>query len=122
MQLDTGLGMCVEKYMGPRSPSRYVLFLFLIVISFMLILHQAVTALAGFPVGEIYRVPWSEVPVPEVLKKKIFPFVEEALATLRAKGCKNQGTINFLELLQQLRPYFWRVCYLLFYCVEFLTL
>jgi len=25
---------------------------------------QAVTALAGFYVGETYRVPWTEVPVP----------------------------------------------------------
>jgi hypothetical protein len=70
-------------------------------------------ALASFYVGETYRVPWSEVPVPQSMMKKIFPFVEEMLATLRANGCKNQGTINFLELLRELRPFFWRVRYLL---------
>jgi hypothetical protein len=31
------------------------------------------------------------------------------LAKLRISGCQNQGTINFLELLQLLRPFFWRV-------------
>ncbi|KAH9008640.1 hypothetical protein EDB85DRAFT_1835586, partial [Lactarius pseudohatsudake] len=69
---------------------------------------NAVTALAGFYVGETYRVPWAEVPVPGSLTKQVFPFVEEALATIQARGCQNQGTINFLELLQELRPFFWR--------------
>jgi hypothetical protein len=71
---------------------------------------QAVTALAGFYVGETYRVPWAEVTVPGSLAKRVFPFVEEMLAALRAGGCQNQGTINFLELLRELRPFFWRVC------------
>lgn len=71
---------------------------------------QAVTALAGFYVGETYRVPWAEVPVPGSLTGQVFPFVEETLASLRAGGCQNQGTINFLELLRELRPFFWRVC------------
>ncbi|KAH9000115.1 hypothetical protein EDB92DRAFT_1812540 [Lactarius akahatsu] len=68
---------------------------------------QAVTALARFYVGETYRVPWVEVPVPGSLTKQVFPFVEEALATIRARGCQNQGTINFLELLWELWPFFW---------------
>ncbi|KAH9027170.1 hypothetical protein EDB85DRAFT_1819778, partial [Lactarius pseudohatsudake] len=70
---------------------------------------NAVTALAGFYVGETYRVPWAEVPVPDSLTRQVFPFVEEALASLRARGCQNQGSINFLELLRELRPFFWRV-------------
>lgn len=45
--------------------------------------------------------------------KNIFPFVEETLATLRANRCKNQGTINFLELLHELHPFFWWVPYCL---------
>jgi hypothetical protein len=55
-------------------------------------------------------VPWAEVKVPDALQKQIFPFCEDILARLRAGGCQNQGTINFLELLQHLRPFFWRVC------------
>ncbi|KAH9026139.1 hypothetical protein EDB85DRAFT_1816892, partial [Lactarius pseudohatsudake] len=70
---------------------------------------NAVTALAGFYVGETYRVLWAEVPVPDSLTRQAFPFVEEALASLRARGCQNQGSINFLELLRELRPFFWRV-------------
>ena len=70
---------------------------------------QAAVALAGFPVGESYVVPWTHVQVPEVLRVQVFPFCEDALAKLRVQGCKNQGTINFLELLQSLRPFFWRV-------------
>ncbi|KAF8268134.1 hypothetical protein EI94DRAFT_1700470 [Lactarius quietus] len=69
---------------------------------------NAVTALAGFYVGETYRVPWAEVSVPGTLTKRVFPFVEETLAALRAGGCRNQGTINFLELLLELWPFFWR--------------
>ncbi|KAN0129106.1 hypothetical protein V8E53_013102, partial [Lactarius tabidus] len=69
----------------------------------------AVTALAGFYVGETYRVPWAEVPVPGPLMKRVFPFVEETVAALRAAGCQNQSTINFLELLQELQPFFWQV-------------
>jgi len=71
---------------------------------------QAVVALAGFPVGETYFVPWAQVKVPDALQKQIFPFCEDILARLRVSGCQNQGTINFLELLQLLRPFFWRVC------------
>jgi hypothetical protein len=69
-----------------------------------------VTALAGFCVGEQYHVPWAEVAVSEDLLHKVFPFVECALADMCMAECVNQGTINFLELLQQLRPFFWRVC------------
>jgi len=54
-------------------------------------------------------VPWAQVKVPDALQKQIFPFCEDVLARLRICGCENQGTINFLELLQQLRPFFWRV-------------
>jgi hypothetical protein len=71
--------------------------------------HQAVTALAGFYVGEQYRVPWAEVDVPQKLKERVFPFVEEALAQVKTSTPVNYGTVNFLELLQQLRPFFWRV-------------
>ncbi len=39
----------------------------------------------------------------------LFPFVESALANLKAGSRLNQGVVNFLELLQQLRPFFWRV-------------
>lgn len=73
---------------------------------------QAVTALAGFYVGEQYNVPWATVDVPDELQMQVFPFVESALANIRttaATGKVNHGTINFLELLQQLRPFFWRV-------------
>ena len=71
---------------------------------------QAVVALAGFYVGEAYCVPWAEVPVPDVLQLEIFPFVEEELSYLRTSDSKiNQGTVNFLELLQLLRPFVWRV-------------
>ena len=70
---------------------------------------QAVVALAGFYVGETYHVPWAGVPVPGKLQTKLFPFVENALANLKAASRVNQGVINFLELLQQLRPFFWRV-------------
>ncbi|KAF8964902.1 hypothetical protein BDZ97DRAFT_1757577 [Flammula alnicola] len=61
-----------------------------------------------FLVCKSYFVPWAEVQVPESLQRQIFPFCEDALAILRVGGCKNQGTINFLELLQSLRPFFWR--------------
>jgi hypothetical protein len=69
-----------------------------------------VTALAGFYVGEQYHVPWAEVHVPAELQTKVFPFVESTLANMDSSERVNQGTINFLELLQQLRPFFWRVC------------
>ncbi len=39
----------------------------------------------------------------------LFPFVESALANLKAGSRVNQGVVNFLELLQQLRPFFWWV-------------
>jgi hypothetical protein len=71
---------------------------------------QAVVALAGFYVGEAYCVPWADVPVPNELQLEIFPFVEEELSHLQTPDCKiNQGTVNFLELLQLLRPFVWRV-------------
>ena len=74
---------------------------------------QAVCALAGFYVGEAYNVPWATVDVPQDLQTLIFPFVEPALANLTANDSgqprANYGTINFLELLQQLRPFLWRV-------------
>ncbi|KAF8234981.1 hypothetical protein L208DRAFT_1376676 [Tricholoma matsutake] len=72
--------------------------------------RNAVIALAGFYVGEAYRVPWAEVPVPDELQLKVFPFVEDALSHLQTRNSKiNQGTVNFLELLQQLCPFFWRI-------------
>jgi hypothetical protein len=60
-------------------------------------------------VGEAYNVPWAGVPVPDDLQTKIFPFVEMALVNLKSSSKLNQGVVNFLELLQQLRPFFWRV-------------
>ena len=66
-------------------------------------------ALAGFYVGEAYHVPWAGIPVPGKLQTKLFPFVEKALANLKADPRMNHGVVNFLELLQQLRPFFWRV-------------
>ncbi|KAG1896124.1 uncharacterized protein F5891DRAFT_1193354 [Suillus fuscotomentosus] len=70
---------------------------------------QAVCALAGFYVGEQYSVPWATTDVPAELQMQIFPFVEDALANLRQAPDTNYGTINFLELLQLLRGYFWQV-------------
>ena len=70
---------------------------------------QAVVALAGFYVGEAYHVPWAGVPVPDKLQTKLFPFVEKVLANLKAESQVNQRVVNFLELLQQLRPFFWQV-------------
>ncbi|OBZ66313.1 hypothetical protein A0H81_13774 [Grifola frondosa] len=69
----------------------------------------AVTALAGFYVGEQYNVPWASVEVPHALQVQIFPFVEPALANLKSRDKINHGTVNFLQLLQQLRPFFWRM-------------
>jgi hypothetical protein len=40
---------------------------------------------------------------------QIFPFAEDALANLRQAHNINYGTVNFLELLQLLRGYFWQV-------------
>lgn len=75
----------------------------------LLNINKAVVALAGFSVGETYATSWTEVEVPDELESQIFPFAENVLAQLRAAGCTNQGSINFLELLQHLRPFFWRV-------------
>ncbi|KAH8997105.1 hypothetical protein EDB86DRAFT_2803614, partial [Lactarius hatsudake] len=73
-------------------------------------LQEAVTTLARFYVGEQYCVPWVEVDVLQVLQAQLFPFAEEALARVKTSnpGPVNYGTINFLELLQQLRPFFWQ--------------
>jgi hypothetical protein len=60
-------------------------------------------------VGEAYNVPWAGIHVPDDLQAKIFPFVEMALVNLKSSSKLNQGVVNFLELLQQLRPFFWRV-------------
>jgi hypothetical protein len=68
-----------------------------------------VVALAGFYVGEAYNVPWAGIPVPDDLQMKIFPFVKMALVNLKSSSKLNQGVVNFLELLQQLRPFFWRI-------------
>ena len=59
--------------------------------------------------GEAYNVPWAGIPVPNDLQTKIFPFVEMALVDLKSSSRLNQGVVNFLELLQQLHPFFWRV-------------
>lgn len=72
-------------------------------------LYQAVCALAGFYVGEQYNVPWATTAVPAELQMQIFPFAEGVLADLIQVPDVNFGTINFLELLQLLRNYFWRV-------------
>jgi len=78
---------------------------------------QAVTVLAGFYVGEQYHVPWAEVDVPQELQDRLFPFAKEALAQVKTSNPVNYGTVNFLELLQQLRPFFWQVstCLIPFY-------
>lgn len=72
-------------------------------------IQQAVVTLAGFAVGETYSVPWASVSVPMELQKKVFPFIEETVANLREHGCQNQGVYNFLQLLIELRPFFWQV-------------
>ena len=94
----------------PKSVS-LVLALALASLSALLGAHvfQAVVALAGFYVGEAYHVPWAGISVPSELQTKLFPFVESALVNLQAGPQVNQGVVNFLELLQQLRPFFWRV-------------
>ncbi|THH15033.1 hypothetical protein EUX98_g9527 [Antrodiella citrinella] len=69
------------------------------------------TALAGFYVGEQYDIPWKSIEVPNELQSQLFPFVEATLVGLRSPntngGKINYGVVNFLELLQQLRPFFW---------------
>ncbi|KAG1875912.1 hypothetical protein C8R48DRAFT_768767 [Suillus tomentosus] len=70
---------------------------------------SAVCALAGFYIGEQYSVPWATTDVPAELQMQIFPFIEDALANLCQAHSTNYGTINFLELLQLLRDYFWWV-------------
>ena len=102
----------------PKSVS-LVLALALASLSALLGAHvfQAVVALAGFYVGEAYHVPWAGISVPSELQTKLFPFVESALVNLQAGPLVNlqagprvnQGVVNFLELLQQLWPFFWRV-------------
>jgi hypothetical protein len=72
---------------------------------------QAVCALAGFYVGEQYNVPWAMVDVPAELQMQIFPFAEGTLANLSCVPSINYGTVNFLELLQLLCGYFWRVSF-----------
>ncbi|PBK85337.1 hypothetical protein ARMGADRAFT_1087518 [Armillaria gallica] len=68
----------------------------------------AVIALAGFAVSESYSVPWASIDVPIELQKRVFPFVEGALMCLQESGSPNEGTYNFLRLLVELRPFFWR--------------
>ncbi|KAH8995157.1 hypothetical protein EDB86DRAFT_3166362 [Lactarius hatsudake] len=104
MQLDIGWATHYRKFMHPKfrrrkSPTPTVWSIF-----------QAVTVLAGFYVSEQYRVPWVEVDVPQALQAQLFPFAEEAPARVKTSnpGPVNYGTINFLELLQQLRPFFWQ--------------
>lgn len=72
--------------------------------------------------GEAYNVPWAGIPIPDDLQMKIFPFVETALVNLKSSSKLNQGVVNFLELLQQLRPFFWRVSELLFSNMAYLNL
>ncbi|KAK0430229.1 hypothetical protein EV421DRAFT_1744357 [Armillaria borealis] len=69
---------------------------------------QAVVALAGFAVGKSYSVPWASVDVPIELQKRVFPFVEGALVCLQESRSSNEGTYNFLRLLVELWPFFWR--------------
>src|SRR3954454_10447555 len=59
---------------------------------------------------EKYSMPWSSVDIPHALQTLIFPFVEEVLVSLKSGPSINHGTIGFLELLQCLRPFFWRLC------------
>lgn len=70
--------------------------------------------MAGFPPGDTYRVPWTEVEVPDSLNNQVFPFVEPALDDLQKRIEKGEnirlGPLNFLKMLQWLRPFFWRVC------------
>lgn len=64
--------------------------------------------MAGFPVGEGYNVPWANIDVSSTLTLQVFSFVEQALMSMHAQRPINYGVINFLELLQHLRPFFWR--------------
>ena len=75
--------------------------------------------LPGFYVGEAYHVPWATVTVPDSLQTQLFPFAEKVLVELRGQARVNQGLVNFFELLQQLRPFFWRVCPFLCYLLTF---
>jgi len=85
--------------------------------------HQVVTALAGFYVGKQYWVPWAEVDVPQGLLSQVFPFTEEALAQVKTSGPPiNYGTVNFLELLEQLRPFFWQVSLLIIHTQNFILI
>src|ERR1700761_4982705 len=65
--------------------------------------------MAGFWVGEQYHVPHTTVPVPSKLQQSVFPFAEDAKCNLTGSAATNQGVLNFFELLQFLRPFFWRV-------------
>jgi hypothetical protein len=60
---------------------------------------QAVTALAGFYIGEQYHVPWAEIDVSQGLQDQLFPFTEKALAQIKTSNPVNYRTVNFLELL-----------------------
>ncbi|KAF8260872.1 hypothetical protein EI94DRAFT_1705986 [Lactarius quietus] len=99
-----GLGQCVIMVGGNWPVQMYKVFLDATSVSSSKKAHLArvsenhidavghwvgnvVTALAGFYVGETYRVPRTEVPVPGTLTKRVFPFVEETLAALGAEGC-----------------------------------
>jgi len=48
-------------------------------------------------------VPWATVEVSKELQNKLFPFAEKALTELKASGQVNHGTVNFLQLLQQVQ-------------------
>lgn len=71
----------------------------------MRLLLQGSLGGAGFAKGENYQVPYNEIDVPESLLKKIFPFVEAALASTTDK-C----SIALLETLIFLRKPFFHLC------------
>lgn len=119
MLLDTGLVTCVEKCMGARSQSRYNSFL-----SDVIIFFHTLSLIDCYCPGRILcrrNLSGTMVRGPRSSEHdEDLSFVEETLATLRANGCNNQGTINFLELLHELRPFFLRVRYLFGVFVLFL--
>ena len=115
MHLAIGKETHSERSMDQKYQSLYANLCILSI--YALIILQATVALAGFPIGETYHVPWAHVEVPTSLQRSVFPFCEEVIARLRAEGHDNRGTFGFLELLQNLRPFFWMVS-LLFHSIS----
>jgi hypothetical protein len=58
-------------------------------------------ALAGFPVGEQYNVPWSVVPVHKELESHVFPFVEDASTHMECGA--TSAKVGFPDLVRTCR-------------------